>query len=122
MRDKTMRDKKCEIKKCEIKNARCAKYQATLHGHAISLVIEKVIDRPTQTPTKGTNLPFVKGEAIRLLRTNSSEKISRRSMCNFKTRLELVEARGYPKSLLKERYQRFPAGRQSALKKTNQTD
>ena len=30
------------------------KYQATLHaGHAISLVIEKIIDRPTQTPLCG---------------------------------------------------------------------
>ena len=40
---------------------------------------------------------FIKGEAIRLLRTNSSEKNSQEAMCNFKTRLEAL---GYPKNLI----------------------
>ena len=41
-------------------------------------------------------------------------------MCNFKTRLE---ARGYPKNLIESKLSEVSfAGRQSALKKTNQTD
>ena len=57
----------------------------------------------------GVKKGFIKGEAIRLLRTNSSERNFQEAMCNFKTRLE---ARGYPKSLIKKRYlrSRLPQG------------
>ena len=40
---------------------------------------------------------FIKGEAIRLLRTNSSETHFQEAISNFKTRLK---ARGYPKNLI----------------------
>ena len=53
----------------------------------------------------GVKRGFFKGEAIRLLRTNSSEKNFQEAMCNFKTWLE---ARGYPKSLIKKPYLRSP--------------
>ena len=68
----------------------------------------------------GVKRGFIKGEAIRLLRTNSSEKNFQEAMCNFKTRLE---ARGYPKSLIERTLSEVSfAGRQSALKKqTKQT-
>ena len=61
-----------------------------------------------------------KGKAIRLLRTNSSEKKFQEAMCNFKTRLEV---RGYPKNLIESTFSVVSfAGRQSALKKqTKQT-
>ena len=45
----------------------------------------------------GVKRGFIKGEAIRLLRTNSSEKNFQESLSNFKTRLL---ARGYPKNLV----------------------
>ena len=68
----------------------------------------------------GVKRGFIKGEAIRLLRTNSSEKNFQEAMCNFKTRLE---ARGYPKNLIESTLSEVSfAGRQSALKKqTKQT-
>ena len=68
----------------------------------------------------GVKRGFIKGEAIRLLRTNSSEKNFEEAMCNFKTRLE---AHGYPKSLIEKTTSKVSfAGRQSALKKqTKQT-
>jgi len=68
----------------------------------------------------GVKRGFIKGEAIRLLRTNSSEKNVQEAMCNFKTRLE---ARGYPKSLIEKTLSEASfAGRQSVLKKqTKQT-
>ena len=53
----------------------------------------------------GVKRVFIKGEAIRLLRTNSSEKNFQEAMCNFKTRLE---ARGYPKSLIEKPYLKSP--------------
>ena len=57
----------------------------------------------------------VKGETIRLLRTNSSEKDFQEAMCNFKTRLE---ARGYPKNLIESTLTEVSfAGLQSAPKK-----
>ena len=63
----------------------------------------------------GVKRGFIKGEAIRLLRTNSSEKNFQEAMCNFKTRLE---ARGYPKSLIKNTLSEVSfAKRQTALKK-----
>jgi len=58
---------------------------------------------------------FIKGEAIKLLRTNSSEKNFQEAMCNFKTRLE---ARGYPKSLIEKTLSEVSfAERQTVLKK-----
>ena len=68
----------------------------------------------------GVKRGFIKGEAIRLLRTNSSENNFQEAMCNFKTRLE---ARGYPKNLIESTLSEVSfAGRQSALKKqTKQT-
>ena len=66
----------------------------------------------------GVKKGFIKGEAIRLLRTNSSERNFQEAMCNFKTRLE---ARGYPKSLIEKTLSEVSfAARQSTLKKTNQ--
>jgi len=47
----------------------------------------------------GVKRGFIKGEAIRLLRTNSSEKNFQEAMCNFKTRLEACD---YPKSLIEK--------------------
>ena len=44
----------------------------------------------------GVKRGFIKGEAIRLLRTNSSETAFKESLSKFKTRLT---ARGYPKHL-----------------------
>ena len=65
--------------------------------------------------TPGVRRGFIKGEAIGLLRTNSSENNFQEAMCNIKTRLE---ARGYPKNLIKSTSSEVSfAGRQSALKK-----
>ena len=62
----------------------------------------------------GVKRGFIKGEAIRLLRTNSLEKIPGISLSNFKTRLL---ARGYPKNLVERILSEVSfAGRQSALK------
>ena len=56
----------------------------------------------------------MKGEAIRLLRTNSSEKNFQESLSNFKTRLL---ARGYTKNLVERILSEVSfAGRQSASK------
>ena len=70
--------------------------------------------------TPGVRRGFIKGEAIGLLRTNSSENKFQEAMCNIKTRLE---ARGYSKNLIKSTSSEVSfAGRQSALKKqTKQT-
>ena len=60
----------------------------------------------------------IETKAIRLLRTNSSEKNFQEATCNFKTRLE---ARGYPKSLIKKTLSEVSfAKRQTALKKQKQ--
>ena len=62
----------------------------------------------------GVKRGFIKGEAIRLLRTNSSEKNFQESLSNFKTRLL---ACGYPKNVLERILSEVSfAGRQSALK------
>ena len=63
----------------------------------------------------GVKRGFIKGEAIRLLRTNSSEKNFQEAMCNFKTRLE---ARGYPKSLIEKRFP-LPDGSRHSKNKPN---
>ena len=64
----------------------------------------------------GVKRGFIEGEAIRLLRTNSSKKKKyQEAMCNFKTQLE---ACGYPKNLIERKLSEVSfAGRQSALKK-----
>ena len=72
----------------------------------------------------GVKRGFIKGEAIRLLRTNSAEKNFHESLSNFKTRLL---ARGYPTNLVKRILSEVPgsevpfAGRQSALKQKKRT-
>ena len=48
-------------------------------------------------PPPGVKRGFIKGEAIILLRTNSSETHFQEAISNFKTRLT---ARGYPKNLI----------------------
>ena len=45
----------------------------------------------------GVKSGFIKGEAIRLLRTNSSKRTFEEWLANFKRRLE---ARGYPKKYI----------------------
>ena len=61
----------------------------------------------------GVKRGFIKGEAIRLLRTNSSETAFKESLSKFKTRLT---ARGYPKHLIESTLSEITfAGRQSAL-------
>ena len=63
--------------------------------------------------------PGMKGEAIRLLRTNSSEKNVQESLSNFKTRLL---TRGYPKILVERILSEVSfAGRQSALNQKKKT-
>lgn len=58
---------------------------------------------------------FIKSEAIRLLRTNSSETKFQEAISNFKTRLE---ARGYPKNLIDGTLTEAKfSGRRSALRK-----
>ena len=52
---------------------------------------KKIINRP------GVKRGFIKGEVIRLLRTNSSETHFQEAISNFKTRLK---ARYYPKNLI----------------------
>ena len=65
-----------------------------------------ILDKPTETfqythytscHLPGVKRGFIKGEAIRLLRTNSSVKNFQESLSNFKTRFL---ARGYPKNLV----------------------
>ena len=63
----------------------------------------------------GVQQGFIKGEAIRLLRTNSSETHFQEAISNFKTRLE---ARCYPKNLIDGTLSEVNfSGRQSALRK-----
>ena len=63
----------------------------------------------------GVKRGFIKGEAIRLLRTNSSETKFQEAISNFKTRLE---ARGYPKNLIDGTLSEVKfSGRRSALRK-----
>ena len=58
---------------------------------------------------------FIKGEAIRLLRTNSSETHFQEAISNFKTRLK---ARGYPENLIDGDLSEVKfSGRQSAFRK-----
>ena len=60
---------------------------------------------------------FIKGEAIRLLRTNSSEINFHEAISSFKTRLQ---TRDYPKQLVDKTVSEVTfAGRQSALHKQN---
>ena len=63
----------------------------------------------------GVKRGFIKGEAIRLLSTNSSETHFQEAISNFKTRLK---ARGYPKNLIDGTLSEVKfSGRQSALRK-----
>ena len=56
---------------------------------------------------------FIKGDALRLLRTNSSETTFEKSVCKFKSRLI---ARGYPHKMIQTTLSEVNfAGRQSAL-------
>ena len=65
----------------------------------------------------GVKRGFIKGEAIRLLRTNSSEINFQEAISSFKTRLQ---TRGYPKQLVDKTVSEVSfAGRQSALHKQN---
>ena len=65
----------------------------------------------------GVKRGFIKGEAIRLLRTNSSEINFQEAISSFKTRLQ---TRGYPKQLVDKTVSEVTfAGRQSALHKQN---
>jgi len=67
----------------------------------------------TSCHPSGVKRGFIKGEAIRLLRTNSSGKNFQESPSNFKIRLL---ARGYPKNVERILSEVSFAGRQSALK------
>jgi len=90
--------------------------------HNKSILDVKTHYKPTETfqythysscHPPGVKRGFIKGEAIRLLRTNSSEKNFQEGMCNFKTRLE---ARSYPKSLIEKTLSEVSfAERQTAL-------
>jgi len=67
----------------------------------------------------GVKRGFIKGEAIKLLRTNSSKKNFQESLSNFKTRLL---ARGYPKNLVGRMLSEVSfTGRQSVLKQKKKT-
>ena len=67
----------------------------------------------------GVKRGFIKGEAIKLLRTNSSEKNFQESLSSFKTRLL---AHGYPKNIVKRILSEVSfARRQSALKQKKKT-
>ena len=62
---------------------------------------------------------FIKGEAIRLLRTNSSETAFKESLSKFKTRLT---ACGYPKHLIESTLSEITfTRRQSALQQKQKT-
>ena len=66
-------------------------------------------------PPPGVKRGFIKGKAIRLLRTKSSETHFQEAISNFKTRLK---ARGYPKNLIDGTLSEVKfSGRQSALRK-----
>jgi len=66
----------------------------------------------------GVKRGFIKGEAIRLLRTNSSKTTFEECLANFKRRLE---ARGYPKKYIERPLSEVTFdSRQSALKKQKQ--
>ena len=69
----------------------------------------------------GVKRGFIKGEAIRLLRTNSSEINFQEAISSFKTRLQ---TRGYPKQLVEKTVSEVTfAGWQSALhKQSRKTD
>ena len=61
----------------------------------------------------GVKYGFIKGEAIRLLRTNSSKKTFEESLVKFKQRLQ---ARGYPQNIIERSLSEVNfASRQSAL-------
>ena len=65
----------------------------------------------------GVKRGFIKGEAIRLLRTNSSKTTFGECLANFKRRLE---ARGYPKEYIESSLSEVTFdSRQSALKSQN---
>ena len=71
----------------------------------------------TSCHPSGVKRGFIKGEAIRLLRTNSSEINFQEAISSFKTRLQ---TRGYPKQLVEKTVSEVTfAGRQSALHKQN---
>jgi len=68
----------------------------------------------------GVKRGFIKGEAIRLLRTNSSKTTYEECLANFKRRLE---ARGYPKKYIQRSLSEVIFdSRQSALKPQNQQE
>ena len=69
---------------------------------------------PLATPP-GVKRGFIKGEAIRLLRTNYSERHFQETISNFKTRLK---ARGYPNNQIDGTLSEVKfSGRRSALRK-----
>ena len=117
---------KIENQLSELKDLICTRFQSdNKHVEKYNSVIsEKSVYKPTETfqythysscHPPGVKKGFIKGEAIRLLRTNSSERNFQEAMCNFKTRLE---ARGYPKSLIEKTLSEVSfAARQSTLKK-----
>ena len=79
-----------------------------------SLIGGSLIPHFTSCHPPGVNRGFVKGEAIRLLRTNSSKTTFEECLSNFKLGLE---ARGYPKAMIERSLTGVTfASRQSALK------
>ena len=67
----------------------------------------------TSSHPPGVKKGFIKGEALRLLRTNSSETVFNDSITNFKSRLT---TRGYPNEMIQTTLSEVSfAGRQSAL-------
>ena len=70
----------------------------------------------TSSHSPGVKKGFIKGEALRLLRTNSSETAFNDSITNFKSRLT---ARSYPYKMIQTTLSEVTfAGRQSALQQT----
>ena len=70
---------------------------------------QSILDKPTETfqythytscHPSSVKIGFVKGEALRLLRTNSSKATFEENISNFKTRLL---ARGYPRNLIENK-------------------
>jgi len=73
----------------------------------------------TSCHPSGVKLGFVRGEALGLLRTNSSRVTFEENISNFKVHLQ---ARGFPRNLIEEALSETKfTGRESALKKDNKT-
>ena len=73
----------------------------------------------TSSHPLGVKRGFIKGEALRLLRTNSSETTFKESISKFKSRLI---ARGYPHKMIQTTLAEVNfAGRQSALQQKKKT-